>query len=187
MNKRRQLSLLILLMFLAIVSYACNRSTDSTKKDSCAPLPDWFSETSLNGTWVAKSASQHISDTIMINLNGSYTQIIQTEYTSTIYNEGKWHFEYRENKTGYLHMEGLRICGANPENSCEWTNDGKTLWADACEGQWIEPRPAKGEIILVVLGYAFPFENNENASHPFSLTLFRGFENSPWTYYFEGQ
>lgn len=184
MNNDHHLSLLILLVPLLFVPLSCITSTTDNGRDSCTPLPDGFSEDGLVGTWVARSASQHTSDTLVINSNGTYKQIIQTENMGPLEYEGHWRFEYRKNGTGYLHMHGFRICAANPEDSCEWLNNGKTPWADACEGQWMDPAPSKGEIVLVVHGYAF-LSSDEQVPHPISLTLFRGFESSPWSYSFQ--
>ena len=152
----------------------------------CPPLPKGFSEKDLIGTWHAGSPSYpKSSDTLIIRADGTYKQIIELEFHSVKYESDwqSWRFERRPNGTGYLHMEGLRECAANPEDSCEWVNDGSIPQADVCESKWMEPNPM-GESVLVVYGYPF-VDPNRKVSHPFSLTLFRGFESSAWDYNFE--
>jgi hypothetical protein len=180
----------LLLVILCLFCYACNPPIfrDDNMKNQCQPLPRGFSNASLTGTWIAESLVQGITDTLYIRADGTYKQIIHIgkpnpndiDYES---DWQSWRFEPRPNGTGYLHMEGFRGCAATPEESCEMVNNGKTPQADACEGKWMEPDPAAGENVLVVNGYPF-LDPNQKISHPFSLTLFRGFESSSWEYYF---
>jgi hypothetical protein len=160
--------------------------TDKTNT-GCTPLPNKFSKEDLIGTWTAKSLVLGITDILYIQADGRYKQTIHISGPPKDINyEGdwqRWWFEPRSNGTGYLHLEGLRECAANPEDSCEWVNDGSIPQADVCESKWMEPDPV-GESVLVVRGYPFP-DSNEKVSRPFMLTLFRGFESSPWSYDFE--
>jgi len=152
----------------------------------CIPLPEGFSESDLFGTWVAGSPVYPTSsDTLIIRDNGTYKQIIKLEFQSIEYESDwqAWWFEYRDNGTGYLHLDDYRICAATTEDSCDWINDGNMPYADVCDGQWMDPYPLPGEIILVVRGV--PESSAENRSHPLVLTLFKGFESSPWSYHFE--
>lgn len=177
----------LMLMLLCLVCFKCTSPffQDDTTKRGCMPLPEGFSNADLVGTWVAESVTQGITDTLIIRADGAYKQVINMRTPPLDY-EGDWEqwwFEPRPNGTGYLHMQGMRKCAANPEVSCEWINDGSVPQADACESKWMDPDPV-GETVLVVNGYPFP-DPNEKASHPFSLTLFLGFENSPWDYIFK--
>jgi hypothetical protein len=179
------LILVILLAFsLACISIA---SPKNRTIGGCSPLPARFSEMDLIGTWVARSLVHQSSDTLYIRDDGTYKQIIQLEYPSIEYESDwqPWSFEYRDNGTGYLHLDDYRTCAADVgdfEPSCDLVYDGKIPWADVCEGQWMEPGPNAGEIILVAEG--IPGNSAENRSHPFILTLFKGFESNPWTYSF---
>jgi hypothetical protein len=161
---------------------------EDTIQHGCKPLPEGFSTADLVGTWIAKSAALEITDTLYIRADGTYKQIIHmkigTQGVAVDY-EGDWEhwrFEPRPNGTGYLHMQGMRECAAT-EDPCEWINDGSAPQADVCEDQWMDPDPV-GETVLVVYGYSF-LDPNEEISHPFALTLFRGFEGSSWRYIFK--
>jgi hypothetical protein len=179
--------LLILVMLIAACGMCFSfffRENDTNSNRVCRPLPEGFSETDLVGTWIARSID--IIDTLIIQADGTYKQSIHIEYKSLDYESDwqPWRFEYRENGTGYLHMDQLRTCASNPDTSCDWVNDGNTPWADVCEGQWIKPYPPAGEIILVAYGHPF-LDPNEKLSYPFSLTLFQGFESGGWSYNYQ--
>jgi hypothetical protein len=161
---------------------------EDTTEHGCKPLPEGFSTADLVGTWIAKDVTLGITDTLYIRADGTYKQIIHMKIgpqAVAVDYEGDWEhwwFEPRPNGTGYLHMQGMRECAAIPENPCEWINDGSVPQADACESKWMDPDPV-GESVLVVYGYSF-LDPNEEISHPFALTLFRGFESSSWRYIF---
>jgi hypothetical protein len=175
------------LITLGVTCYACISYVfrKNETQPGCRPLAEGFSEQDLVGTWIARSID--ISDTLIIRADNTFRQIIHIGYKSLDYESGwqRWWYERRKNGTGYLHLVGLRICAADTGYSCDWLNDGKIPWADVCESQWMDPGPTAGEIILVV--YGFPFlDPNEKISHPFSLSLFKGFESSSWDYNYQG-
>jgi hypothetical protein len=189
MKKPRLSHLLLSLMFmlLCLLCFMCASPffREDTTERRCTPLPERFSNADLVGTWVAESLTQGITDTLYIRADGTYKQVIHMGRPQLDY-EGDWEhwwFEPRPNGTGYLHTQGMRECAAIPENPCEWINDGSVPHADACESKWMDPDPV-GETVLVVNGYPF-LDQNEKVSHPFSLTLFLGFESSPWDYIFK--
>lgn len=188
-DKLKNKSFLTLLTFtgLLVISLSCVSTTAPQANETvggCTMLPEKFSESDLVGTWVSRKSVSKTSDTLIIREDGAYKQIITLEYQSIEYESDwqAWWFEYRDNGTGYLHLDDYRVCAVNTSYSCEWVNDGKRPYADVCEGQWIDPDPPAGEIILVVRG--IPGSSVENRSHPFVLTLFQGFESSPWSYGF---
>jgi|WetSurMetagenome_2_1015567.scaffolds.fasta_scaffold182613_1 hypothetical protein len=189
MKKPKFSSILIGLALFALVvaCFACIARLFRRNEPShgCRPLPEDFSENDLVGTWLATSID--ISDTLVIRADHTYKQIIYIGISSFDYESDwqPWRFEYRANGTGYLHMEGLRICAANNEVSCDWINDGKRPYSDPCVGQYVEPLPAAGEIILVVTGNQFPLWSNK-APYPIILRLFKGFESSAWGYFYQG-
>jgi hypothetical protein len=189
MKKPKLSSILITLALLALVGacFACIARLFRKDEPSqgCRPLPEDFSEKDLFGTWLATSID--ISDTLVIRADHTYKQIIHIGYESLDYESDwqLWRFEHRANGTGYLHMEGLRVCAASQETSCDWINDGKRPYSDACEGQYMEPYPAAGEIILVVTGNQFPLWSNK-VPYPIILRLFKGFESSAWGYFHQG-
>lgn len=184
------LPVLSLLITMWAISLAClsNAHKEGETAGGCTILPEGFSQEDLAGTWVAGSPSYpKSSDTLIIRSDGTYKQIIwlesqsdEVEYES---DWQAWSFEYRENGTGYLYLDDYRGCAANTGRSCDWVNDGKIPWADVCERQWMDPGPRAGQIILVVRG--IPGRSGKNTSHPFFLTLFNGFESSPWSYAYQ--
>jgi hypothetical protein len=189
MVNNKPLSAPLTLVMLLLLSLACLSSTvdDNSPTGGCFPLPEEFTEMDLVGTWWAGFVSSpQVSDTLIIREDGKYKQVIQLEYPPVEYESDwqAWWFEYRDNGTGYLHLDDYRGCAANRGRSCDWANDDEIPWADLCEQQWMDPGPRAGEIILVVEG--IPGNSAENKSHPFILTLFNGFESSPWTYGYEG-
>lgn len=187
---KKPFSALIILIMLLVISVACvsNVPQENVTKGGCSLLPEGFSENDLVGTWWAGYVSSpQVNDTLIIREDGTYKQIIKLEFQSIEYESDwqAWWFEYRDNGTAYLHLDDYRICAASAgdsETSCDWVNDGEMPYADVCEGQWMDPDPRAGEIILVVRG--IPEVPTENRSHPFVLTLFKGFESSPWSYSF---
>jgi hypothetical protein len=180
---------LLMLIMLLVISVACisNVPQEYVTKGGCSLLPEGFSESDLVGIWVAESVVHQSSDTLIIRDDGTYKQIINLEYQSIEYESDwqAWWFERRDNGTGYLHLDDYRICAAvsgDFEAPCDRVNDGKIPWADVCEEQWMDPGPRAREIILVVRGT--PDDSDDNGLHPFVLTLFKGFESSPWSYSF---
>jgi hypothetical protein len=190
MVNNKPLSAPLTLVMLLLLSLACLSSTvdDNSPTGGCFPLPEEFTEMDLVGTWWAGFVSSpQVSDTLIIWEDGTYKQVIQLEYPPAEYESDwqAWWFEYRDNGTGYLHLDDFRTCAVHArdfEESCDLANDGERPWADLCEQQWMDPGPRAGEMILVVHGT--PSYPGDNRSHPFVFTIFRGFEHSPWTYGF---
>jgi len=179
------------LLFIFSVPIACFSSVVlgiGAEKTShgCTPLPNEFTVEDLIGTWHAESSLYpKSSDTLIIREDGKYKQTIEREYPFAQYESEwqSWEFEHRPNGTGYLHLEGLRECAIRSDISCEWVNDGTIPQANVCENQYIEPDPV-GKSVLVVRGYPV-YDPNDKDSDSFNLTLFQGFESSPWIYHFE--
>ncbi len=186
-KKSSRKQVLVALAIFLFTFLGCFFSVFQTNEHNtgCTPLPNEFTEEDLVGIWYAGSPSYpKSSDTLVIRKDGKYKQIIELEFHFVNFESDwqSWRFERRTNGTGYLHLEGFRDCAVVTEHSCEWVNDGSIPQADVCESKWMEPDPV-GESVLVVRGYSFT-DPNEEVLHPFTLTLFRGFESSPWSYNF---
>jgi len=89
----------------------------------CDPPRDSFSETDLVGTWIAGTPDQR--DTLIINPDGTYKQIIHVEFAEelppTDYESAwpTWWLEDNDISVPVLHLEGWRMCGYNPDVSCD--------------------------------------------------------------------
>lgn len=137
----------------------------------CPPLAEGFSLEELAGTWAAGSPDQ--SDTLIINSDGTYKQIIHVEFIdeSPIDYESSWHpwhLEYSSDRIGYLHLEGFRFCGMNADISCEERDGGGY---DFCHDESIK---MNGEGILLVFA--------AKGGHSIHLAYPLGSENS-WAYH----
>ncbi len=91
-------------------------------KPRCSPPVGDFSQDNLVGTWIAGVPDQ--MDKLIIRADGTYKQIIHVvfaELPAIDYESGwqSWHLEYSEDNIPYLHLEGMRFCGMNPDISCE--------------------------------------------------------------------
>jgi hypothetical protein len=137
----------------------------------CPPLAEGFSTKELVGTWAAGSLDQ--SDTLIINSNGTYKQVIHVEFVdrSPIDYESSWQpwrFEYSSDHIGYLHLEGFRFCGMNAGISCEESDrDGY----DFCHDERIKMKDEGNLLVFVAKGERF-----------IHLAYPLGFENS-WSYH----
>ena len=144
---RSSFSVLLILITLWAISLACVSNTPAPREGEtvggCTILPKGFSQADLVGTWVAGSYGYpKSSDTLIIRSDGRYKQIIHLEFGSVEYESDwqAWSFEYRDNGTGYLHLDDYRTCAANTEESCEWVNAGKI------------PLPAIAQELLQIVG-----------------------------------
>ena len=150
-----------------------------TKPAGCSPLPDGFSEADLIGTWVAGTPDQ--SDTLIIKADGTYKQIVHVEFAelSPLDYESdwqSWRLEYSEQHIGYLHLEGFRFCGMNPDIPCEERNGGGY---DFCRDETIY---MENEGVLLVLTEKERQSSTIEASqYLIWLAYPLGSENS-WTY-----
>ncbi len=132
-------------MFVPLSIYSIINETLNPVR--CPPLAQGFSTEELVGAWMAGTPDQ--SDTLIINNDGTYKQIIHVEFVDRSpidyeSNRQPWHLEYSSDHIGYLHLEGFRFCGMNVAISCE-KRDGDGY--DFCSDESIE---MKGEGILLV-------------------------------------
>jgi hypothetical protein len=150
-------------------------------------LDEDFSEKDLYGTWTANFyPDPKRSDTLIITENGTYQQRIHLEHYDTgptdIETEwNRWWLEYDGPGYGYLFLEGMVGCAANPSLDCNWINDGTRMIADYCEGRWL--KPSVGVTILIVEG--LPEDSELISERKFLISYPLGFEASPWTYIFQ--
>jgi len=139
---------LALALFLPLVTV-----WDATSPLPCAPPPASFSPADLVGMWSAGSPDQR--DTLTIRPDGTYKQAVHIEFTSlpAVDYESDWQewwLEPRDNGTIYLHLEGFRMCGFNPEISC--TQRGAS-GHDFCRNASI---PLSDDGVILVLGAPRP-------------------------------
>jgi hypothetical protein len=94
----------------------------SSRGPQCASPRASFSENDLIGTWIAGTPDPR--DTLIIKANGTYKQIIHTEFSElppTNY-ESPWQTWWLEDQNitvPVLHLEGYRLCGYNADISCD--------------------------------------------------------------------
>jgi hypothetical protein len=145
----------------------------------CPSLPEGFSEAELVGTWMA-GWSDH-SDTLIIRADGTYKQIVHVEFVDRSpidYESGwqSWRLEYSEDNIGYLHLDGFRFCGMNPDIPCEKRiGDGY----DFCRDETII-MDNEG-ILLVLASRAKASPGTQVPLHDIHLAYPLGSENS-WPY-----
>jgi hypothetical protein len=133
---REKISLVILLMSLTTV-FCMVEFTDATYQpptpEGCILPPEGFSESDLIGTWVGSRIDD--TDTLIIRSDGKYKQIIHMENPTVDFESDwqPWWLEYYESGTPYLHLEGMRLCVAEPEMDCEQPGGGQDPWRSACD------------------------------------------------------
>lgn len=153
---------------------------DQSKSECLLPSED-FSEEDLIGTWVAGWADRN--DTLIIQKDGTYKQVIHIAYLEIDYESDwqSWRIEYPNNGPPYLHLEGMRLCAAEPESiSCDNSGDPGP-WYDFCHDKSIQ---MNNEGILIILGIPEEWINSSNdlsTNHGINLWLPLGYENT-WTY-----
>ncbi len=96
--------------------------SDAIHPHGCSPIPEDFSEAELIGTWMG-GWPEH-SDILIIKPDKTYKQIIHIEFPERSpidYESGwqSWRLEYSADQIAYLHLDGYRFCGMNPEIPCE--------------------------------------------------------------------
>lgn len=151
---------------------------------TCPPVPKWFSEKYLPGTWVADDYGRKVSDTLIFREDGTYKQVIHIESPLINYESDwqTWKLEYGTEGIPYLYLEDFRTCAGSLYPDCNWVNDGKTSLSDCCGN--IPTEPHLGEWILTVLGppdYRTPTATRQDVS----LMSFRGCETSGWIYHYQ--
>lgn len=145
----------------------------------CSPLPEVFSASELTGTWMAGTPDQ--SDTLIIKADGTYKQIVHVEFTEepTLDYQSDWqtwHVDYSDQHIGYLHLEGFRFCGMNPEIPCNKRNGGGY---DFCRDEWVNME--NEGILLVFTGKNWGATSTEEPQNTIWLAYSLGSEES-WTY-----
>lgn len=159
---------LLIMMFLIFFS-ACD-SNQEERGSICTPPPEEFLIEDLVGTWYTGYISRN--ETLIINENGFYKQIIHIEYTEKpdFDYESEWQpwwVEYTDIDIPYLHLEGMRLCVYEPSLDCEQIGGGEKHWIDDCRNERIQ---TPGEGVLIVRGVA---ENFIQPQRGFKLVSFR--------------
>jgi len=147
----------------------------------CEGPPEGFSQTDLVGTWEAGVPEQR--DTLILREDGKYRQLVHVQLATrppVDYESDwqEWWLENQDNGIPYLHLEGMRLCGFNPELSCGQAGGGGH---DFCRNTSLK---MSGEGILLVLGVPRPivsWPGSTFAARGISLMLPAGSENS-WGY-----
>jgi hypothetical protein len=136
----------------------------------CAPPQKGFSSEDLIGTWISGTPDQR--DTLMIKADGTYRQVIHITHPSKpsvdyVSNWQKWWLEYGKINVPVIHLEGYRMCGYNPDISCDKVGGSGIHMCD------INYMDAPNEGVLYIMG-----------SSELTLTLPLGLEDS-WGYWRE--
>ncbi len=146
-----------LLLTLAIWLGACgsNQEDPNRRANGCILPPKEFSEMDLVGTWY--SGMPDWSDTLIIQKDGTYKQILHLEYREkpTLDYESDWQpwrLEYRADGLPYLHLTGMRVCAYVGGNitDCSVVGGGKGKWYDPCKEEWVQ---MPGEGVLIAMGW----------------------------------
>ena len=146
----------------------------------CTSPPRTFSQADLIGTWEAGVPRQR--DTLIIREDGTYKQLVHIEYTNlpSVDFESDWQawwLEERESGIPYLHLQGMRQCGLNPEISCDQIGGGGH---DFCRNAQV---PMDNEGILLVLGVPRPLIHFFGTDAPRGITVvFPAGSETSWDY-----
>jgi hypothetical protein len=153
------------------------------RANNCTPPADGFSEKDIVGIWEAGVPEQN--DKLAIREDGTYKQIIHVELSELpdIDYESdwmSWWVEIGMDGIPYLHLEGFRYCGFNPDVDCNETFGGGF---DFCKNIGFV---TENEGILLVLGTRDNSHSDENIVPPrgISIWLPAGSENT-WVYYYD--
>jgi len=155
------------------------------KPGNCIVPTKELSKDDLAGTWHAGSLERN--DTLIIRKDGKYKQKVHIEYLKVDYESDwqQWWIEYSEGGIPYLHLDGMRLCAAEPEIvSCDQPG-GQDPWFDICKN---ESMLMNNEGILIVLGEPKQFIQSQNGMQKpdgLVLALPVGFEDS-WVYTQQG-
>lgn len=131
----------------------------------CTP-PKNFTGHGLVGTW--ESGSSNRKDTLIINGDGTYKQIIYVENPSFNYESASlnWYIEQSVNEVQYLHLQGMRLCVYWSGVSCGTVGGGDQDWYDFCKEEWVET-PDEG--VMIIMGPPRGFEHIEDQIRLFAL------------------
>ena len=146
----------------------------------CDPMPGDFSEKDLTGTWIANRSYR--SDTLIIKGDGTYKQIVHFEEDgelSLVYESvwQPWYISLSEENYTYLHLEGMRFCGMNPQIPCDQREgDGY----DFCRDETV--MMINEGILIVLASFGDPIAGKQPTHYYISLNYPLGSENS-WSYY----
>ena len=110
--------ILPLCLLVFVLATGCNFA----QGPHCDPPRGSFSKADLVGTWIAGTPDQR--DTLVIQADGTYKQIIHIEFAElppTDYESSwqTWWLEDNDSNVPVLHLEGWRMCGYNPDRSCD--------------------------------------------------------------------
>ena len=153
----------------------------------CSSVPGWFSESDLIGTWVARGMSDRTTDTLIIDANGKYKQIIHTALSPVDYESDwqAWRIVRSDSGTPYLYLQGWRVNAAcvSLSYNCDWVNDSGINMMDCCGDR--PAQPEHGESVLTVLGPPSYLTPTGTRSTDLRLFVFMGCESSGWSYRFQ--
>jgi hypothetical protein len=132
-------------------SWAFDLVEDTKDLHGCFGPPWDFMDTTLPGIWISRGPSGR-KDTLIFRDDNTYKQIVEASEYGVEYESDwqHWYYEYWSAlHLGYIHLEGMSLCGWAPgEVSCETTGAGKLWWLDTCKEE-IYQMPDE-EIILHV-------------------------------------
>jgi hypothetical protein len=185
--KRSPFSLILFIVAVLISAFCLwgviNLFGKGSNSDACPLVPGWFSKKDLTGTWIAKDYMLNVTDMITFRDDGKYKQVVLGLPSGSYESDWQdWRIEYGEKGIPYLYLHDLRLCAVSPYVSCDEADHQTTGPWDCCNGN--PPKPLPGEEVLAILGpptYSTP----AMSIYDMSITLFRGCENSAWSYRYQ--
>ena len=130
------------------------------------------------GALMRRYLAEHNIPALIIRGDGQYKQIIRMEIPAVEYESDwqPWWLEYSESGTPYLHLEGMRLCVAEPELDCEQPGGGQEIWHSVCDNR---SGLLINEGILAVIG---PVEGFDNPPRGITLFLYERYPLGSLTY-----
>lgn len=173
--KKSSIALAAAGMLLLFLLQACASLSKDNRSSRCVPPPKGFSSQDLIGTWVAGVPNQR--DTLILRDDGKYRQYVHIEianqapidYVSEWQN---WYLERSEEDILYLHLEGMRFCGMNPDIPCDRLIGGGY---DFCQDRAIKMINEGILLVLVSPGSnsnsVDSYQNNISLFYPLGLKI----------------
>jgi hypothetical protein len=181
-----RISFLLLVIFVCAICIWFIYNLLAEEEKSCPAVPDWFSETDLVGSWLARGyGTDSTSDMLVFQADGSYKQVVELERSPYHYESDwySWRIEYGPSGIPYLYLESYRACAAGDVN-CDLIRDDGFGFPFCCGER--PPESRSGETILTLLGPS-DFSTVNGTLSDIRIMLFRGCEASGWIYIFQGQ
>lgn len=123
--------------------------TQARNNDTQCQSPENFEVSDILGTW--ETGLPERKDTLIINADGTYKQIIHVESISFDYESDleHWSIEKSSDNLHYLHLENMRLCIYWNGFECDRTSKEDIGWYDFCKDEWITTPHNIGTFIIL--------------------------------------